>query len=207
MGLAIQVGGFDDEEDLEMFEPLSQALVAEGLAPHVEPRDLGPDGAFSCGMHGYSGLHHLRRLAAYLGQNLPVPGPGTSESASDPVLRDYYDLLAPGFEHLLLHSDAEGFYVPVKFEEVIFPDEDLEVPGAMIGSAAKLLEECTRLAQWLELPLEIDPESGEVWDAVANPSATDGPKWRRFGVESFICIRLIRACEASLRTGAAIVFC
>jgi hypothetical protein len=64
-----------------------------------------------------------------------------------------------------------------------------------------LLEECLRLAQWLELPLDLDAESEEVWDAAESP-ATDGPKWQRFGKESFSCLRLIGACEASSQAAA-----
>ncbi len=157
-------------------------------------------------MMGYSGLHYLRRLAAYIGLDRDIPGPGTRRAAEDPVLAEYYDLLAPGFEHLLLHSDAEGFYVPQDFEDVIFPDEALRIPGGMIGSSPRLLDECKRLAEWLELPLNTDPESAEVWDAASEP-ASDGLKWKRYGAESFGCLRLIRAAEASIRTGAAIVFC
>ena len=66
--------------------------------------------------------------------------------------------------------------------------------------------ECKRLAEWLKLPLDTDPESDEVWNA-ADESPSDGPKWKRYGNESFSCIRLIRAAEASIQSGAAIVFC
>ncbi|WP_157522439.1 hypothetical protein [Mitsuaria sp. 7] len=192
-----------------MYDTLSNALVAAGLAPHDEPRGLGPDGAFSCAMSGYSGLHHLRRLAAYIGEGIPVPSAGIDDPAADPVLEGYYDLLAPEFEHLLMHSDATGFYVPVKLDEVVFVEEEIDeenVLGGMIGSSVNLLEECLRLAQWLELPTDLDHESDEVWDAMGDPPA-EGPKWKVFGKESFHCIRLIRACQASIRTGAAVVFC
>ncbi|MDH0865092.1 hypothetical protein [Mitsuaria sp. GD03876] len=205
MGLALQVGGFDDE-DQEIFDPLSAALVEAGLPPYEEPRSPGAEAVYSCGMWGYSGLHTLRRVAAYLGEGLPIPGPSREHAASDPVLEGFYDLMAPGFEHLVLHSDCEGFYAPIRFEEVIFPSDELKVPGGMVGSAVKLLEECLRLAQWLELPTDIDAEGDEVWAAAETP-VTEGPKWKRYGVESFTCIRLIRACEASIKSGAALVFC
>lgn len=203
MGLSIQVGGF---EDPGMYEGLSEALVQAGLSPHKEPDSLGDDPAFSCQMRGYSGLHYLRRLAAYIGLGRGVPVPGTGDATEDPVLEEYYDVLAPGFEHLLLHSDAEGFYVPQDFEDVIFPDDALRIPGGTIGSSPRLLDECKRLAEWLELPLDTDPESDDVWDAADAPPS-DGPKWKRYGNESFSCIRLIRAAEASIESGAAIVFC
>lgn len=202
MGLSIQVGGF---EEMEMYEPLSKALVEAGLLPHNEP-DTGDSGIYSGQMLGYSGLHYLRRLAAYIGLGREVPGPGGDDPAGDPVLVEYYDHLAPGFEHLVMHSDAEGFYVPQDFEDVIFPQEELGVAGGIVGSSVRLLSECKRLAAWLEMPEDLDPESDEVWDSVASP-ASHGPKWKRYNKESFACIRLIKAAEASIDSGAAIVFC
>lgn len=203
MGLSIQVGGFAEQE---IYGPLSAALMQAGLPAHSEPDIANNSEIFSCQMWGYSGLHYLRRLAAYLGSGKAVPGPGNDDSAHDPVLVEFYDLLAPGFEHLLMHSDAEGFYSPLDFKDVIFPSEEIGVPGDMIGSSVRLLQECKRLAEWLELPLDLDPESDEVWDAADSPQSC-GPKWKQYGVESFSCIRLIKAAEASINSGAAIVFC
>ncbi len=203
MGLSIQVGGF---EEPEMYASLSQALVEAGLPAHKEPHSPEDDGIFSCQMWGYSGLHYLRRLAAYIGLDKKVPGPGGDNPAGDPVLEEYYDYLAPGFEHLVMHSDSEGFYVPQDFEDVIYPREELGVGGGIIGSSVRLLSECKRLAAWLELPLDLDHESDEVWEAGESPES-DGPRWKQYGKESFACIRLIRAAEASIESGAAIVFC
>ena len=203
MGLSIQVGGFEEQD---MYESLSAALVEAGLPPHKEPVISDESAIFSCQMWGYSGLHYLRRVAAYLGTECEVPGPGDQNSGDDPVLEEFYDLLAPGFEHLLMHSDAEGFYSPLDFEDVIFPSEELRVPGEMIGSSVRLLHECRRLAEWLELPVDLDPESDEVWAAADSPQP-GGPKWKQYGVESFTCIRLIKAAEASINSGAALVFC
>lgn len=203
MGLSIQVGGF---EDPEMFVQISEALEEAGLAPHREPPSDGDEPAFSCDMWGYSGLHYVRRLAAYIGQGLPVPDLAGGDPAEDPVLEKYYDLMAPGFEHLVLHSDAEGFYVPQDFASVVFPREAIGLPGGMLGSSPRLLAECLRLAAWLELPPGLDPESEDVWDA-AEARQQPGPKWMQHGIESFTCLRLMAAAEASVATGSAIVFC
>ena len=203
MGLSIQVGGFEEHE---LYEPLSKALTEAGLPPHEEPDSGEGEEFFSCQMLGYSGLHYLRRIAVYIGLGKEVPGPGDDNAAGDPVLDEFYDHLAPGFEHLVMHSDAEGFYVPLDFEDVIYPREELDVAGGIVGSSVRLLSECNRLAAWLEMPLDLDPESEEVWDAVDSSEAA-GCKWKQFGKESFACIRLIRAAEASVKSGAAIVFC
>jgi hypothetical protein len=58
----------------------------------------------------------------------------------------------------------------------------------------------------LILPPDTDPEDDEVAEAfeAQDPS---GEGWRRCGIEAHSCAALLRACDASLATGAAIVFC
>ena len=96
--------------------------------------------------------------------------------------------------------------MPQDFLKVIFPAENLKIPGAMIGSVPRLQEECRALARLLEIPDGLDTESDAVLEAAENPAAFSA-RWQRYGVESFSCLRLLAACEASLKTGAAIVFC
>jgi hypothetical protein len=57
----------------------------------------------------------------------------------------------------------------------------------------------------LELPLHLDPQAEEVWQA--SESQGHGTlQWQRYGIESFVCLRLYEACEHSLDQQAAIVF-
>jgi hypothetical protein len=105
------------------------------------------------------------------------------------------------FDHLLVHSDAEGFYVPVEFDEVLFSDG---VPGTMLGSSQALSRECEELAQALGVPADLDPESEELWSASEEQGAGDG--WRQYGVESFTCVRLLAAARESVQRRAAVVF-
>lgn len=232
MGLALAVGILadlkaNDEEgyrDLkEQFAAVNTALAALHLGPHAEPEHID---AWSCDMWGYSGLHDLRRVAAYEAFEYDIPTPGTGETSRDPVVVDYYrettgspfawlrrlfrgpeEHKALPFQHLMLHSDAEGFYLPIEFEKVIFPDASFDIAGGMIGSSCVLWRECERLAELLGIPPDLDPESEDLWQAAENQGQGDGEeRWRRYGVESFTCLRLMAACEASMRTGAAIVF-
>ena len=110
------------------------------------------------------------------------------------------------YEHVIVHSDAEGYYVPQDFERVIFPAKALKIPGGMIGSVPRLLQECRGLAKLLEIPAGLDIESDEVLEAAECPGSGKA-KWQQYGIESFSCLRLMAACEASLKAGAAIVFC
>jgi hypothetical protein len=232
LGLSLSVGYLADvvsgdptgsSEASGYFLRLNDALVAAGYKPHSEPIELGESLRYSCDMWGYSGLHHLRRIAAHAALGLPMPAPVEKNATEDPILKRYYTEVTqpPGlvarlfrsrsvnwlrYEHLIVHSDAEGYYVPQDFPRVIFPAESLKIPGAMIGSVPRLQEECRALAKLLEIPDGLDAESDDVLEAAENPDS-GAARWQRYGIESFSCIRLLAACQASSNTGAAIVFC
>jgi hypothetical protein len=108
-----------------------------------------------------------------------------------------------------MHSDAEGFYLPIQFEGVLFAKSPQTGNPDMIGSSYSLLRETKILASALELPLDLKPESEEVWQAADSAMQMENNDviWKRFGIESFACIRLYHAAKASVENGAAIVFC
>ena len=221
MGLGLMVGYLADvrQEDPEFADEFIQSikevgacLERQGLSGYSEAPDLPEDDWFSCEMYGYSGLHHLRRLAAYVALDQRIYTPSCEAPDDDPVVERYYEAVGDGdisdlpFQHLMLHGDSEGFYVPVDFARVIDPGESSDLVGGEIGSAHRLLAECKALARVLELPEDLNCESDEVWEAAGAPGAGQ-VRWQKFGIESFSCIRLIRGCEASIKTGAALVFC
>ena len=228
MGLAIEVGTLadrllHDEEGAKSFRAdiliLCSYLESCGFTAHQEP-EVCP--LFSMEMFGYSGLHYLRRIAAHLNLRQKLPNPGDENASQDAVLQEYFGLLTKPrgsflnrllgnhktireYDHLILHSDAEGFYVPQDFESVLFPSEHLKIPGGMVGSSQRLLAETTRLAQVLELPLDLEPESEEVWGA-AESQGTGKMLWQRYGIESYTCFRLYHAAKHSIAHSAVIVF-
>lgn len=108
-----------------------------------------------------------------------------------------------GFDHLLLHSDSEGYYVPIEFDGVLIAKND-ELAGGMVGSSQRLLAECLRLRDVLGIPEEIDPEADLLWEAA--DAQGEGAGWLRYGVESFTCVRLLHAARRSIEQRAAIVF-
>lgn len=224
MGLALCVGvpsdiRESDPEYVEYFgrqmEAVNGVLESFGLPEHAEPFDIEDERTFECEMLGYSGLHYLRRLAAHLALKGELPPPGDETAEADPVLNDYYRIFdasfAQGkaaempFQHLIVHGDAEGYYLPVEFEEVLIPDASLEIAGGMIGSAHALLRECRELAGALELPEDLSTED-EAFDEAFDAQGEGVAKWERYRVESYTCLALLRACEASIETGAAVVF-
>lgn len=224
MGLALCVGvpseiRESDPEYVAYFEQqvetINGILESFDLPLHHEPFDVEDERTFECDMIGYSGLHYLRRVAAHLALGRELPPPGDDGAASDTVLGDYYKIFdasfargqATGmpFQHLIVHGDAEGYYLPVEFEDVIIPDASLEIAGGMLGSSHALLRECKELAQALELPEDLSPDDEVVLAAVDNQGEGE-TKWERYAVESYTCLALMRACEASVEIGAAIVF-
>src|SRR5262249_3659514 len=217
MGLALEVGGLADlkEADEEGFERLkeqfgivNQVLSGAGLPTHIEPEEL--DEGCSCGMYGYSGLHYLRRVAAYLALGRPIPPPGDKNAAKDPVLHgDYYKRFLAGerlkYRHLIIPSHAERFYVPIDFERPLVVTDDVPLYGGMLGSTQQLLAECRELAGVLGVPAGMDAEADEVMDAIQT-QGQGRENWQQYAIETFTCLQLIEACETSLRTKAAIEF-
>jgi hypothetical protein len=199
--------------DIQRFRSLDKCLANAGLARHDEPANLPDTELFSCEMWGYSGLHHLRRLAAYtaLGRALYVPSRQLDDD--DPVVAEYDALIGEGdvselpFQHLMLHGDSEGMYLPQDFKRVLDPGRRyFSIVGGGIGSVHRLQGECRALAQVLELPLNLDVDAPDLWSAADAPGQGD-EKWRQFGIESFSCLRLVVACERAIATGAALVYC
>ena len=237
MGLTIGVGWLarahreEEAEDFEHFrepyELLNEVLLSAGLPAHYEPLDLPDSIVLESQMWRYGGLHAIRRLAAYHACENQLPPPGKYEDyASDPMIerlnevllanvgtrRGWLSLLfkkssSPKFEHLMLHSDCEGFYVPQDFEKVIFDDADPQRTGlgAMVGSTQRLLAECMELAALIDLPLNLDPEDECLWENAESPRE-DGKKWEIYGLEAFGISRLIHACNVSIANEAALVF-
>ncbi|TWT39090.1 hypothetical protein [Blastopirellula retiformator] len=221
MGLALEVGILADLKTADeegfahfkvQFDLLNQLLAQNQLPPHVEPEEMP---VFSGAMFGYSGLHYLRRVAAHLIVNGAVPEPCVDRRPTDdPVMMACYDEIATmqdarspewkRFDHLLCHSDAEGYYVPLEFDEVLFDFEDLGLYGVQAGSSVKLLQECLTLAKALEMPTDLDGEDEVFFDAAE--SQGEGEGWRRYGMECYSCIHLIQAARHSIEHGAAIVF-
>lgn len=229
MGLALEVGILADlnEHDAEgagwfrkTFNSLNRFLAAENLPAHNEPDECQ---VWSADMFGYSGLHYLRRIAAYVDSSGELPPPDDDSSSKDPRLEAYFEHVTGqsagflsrlfrkpvafqrGFDHLICHSDAEGFYLPRAFDEVLYPPDEYEIPGGMVGSSPRLLAELERLVALLEIPRHLTPESDELWEAAESQGNGDAT-WQTYGIESYSCVVLAEGCRRSIKTGAALVF-
>jgi hypothetical protein len=219
MGLTIQVG-YDEwwgsQEVEDTFTPINQILLAHSLPNHHEPFPPPPPLPLDWETYGYHGLHYLRRLAAHLWASSTLPQtPGNNENISDdPVIKDYYidlfDVSPSGnFNHLMFHSDADGLYIPLAFEKVLF-SPDLAPSNRFVGSSSSLLAECLRLARALELPEDLDKNDDDLFDAI-EAQATHQPShdqrlWIRYAVEAYVCRNFVEACRLSVTTGCALRF-
>src|SRR6202008_5022884 len=112
----------------------------------------------------YSFIHYLRRAYAHRAADpawMAAPLDEDEDPTDDPVLEEETEMLS---SHLLCHSDAEGFYVPVDFDDVLFEEaEDGELPGGMLGSSYRLLDELVVVAPALGIRLD----DGQLSDAEA----------------------------------------
>lgn len=228
MGLAVCVGMLaelleDDPESAEGFEEelaeVNRVLAAAGLPPHTEPRGpLELDSRASIDGFPYSFIHYLRR--AYAHRVLSPDWMATPLAVDvDPTADPKIQALLDGCEsHLLCHSDAEGFYVPVDFDEVLFDgdggdeeeaegDADIEepagLPGGMLGSSQRLLEELVFVAPALGIRLDdgrLSDEEAERIDALIDE---DDGLYREY----VSWLLLYESARLSIEHRTAIVFC
>lgn len=212
---------------------LNGVLTKAGLAAHEEPTETD---TLSIATYGYSGLHYLRRCAAFLEftRKLPKPWRPDDRPSDDPLYERYAVEFEndnagaqPGtfaresarqFDHLFMHSDAEGYYIPQRFDRVLIAGDQAY---GWVGSSYALAEECERLAAALELPSQLlaNGEDFEFENAIVEASKVNRRSWSLFAttprvaawrqhpVASMMCAKLHTMAIHSIRTGAVLVFC
>lgn len=211
MGLAISVGLLADllENDPEGAEwvrrdmkKLNRELKRHKLPAHTEPEVLPTfsDRRQICGFP-YSYLHHLRRAIAYARQ-APQEFAGidrTKESTED----DRYDreLSVMMDSHVICHSDCEGYYVPIDFEEVIYGKTDDDIPGGMLGSSYRVMDELMQTAPLLDIRLT----DGQLSDDEARSLACD-QDGHPYEIERIVWFTLYEAARLSIEHKTAIAF-
>jgi hypothetical protein len=209
MGLAISVGYLNDLERndaegaawfRENLKKLSAILEQNGLPAHQESVDLPELGSrAACDSFPYSFLHYLRRVYAHAKRDSTWRAEPL-EAGHDPTEDDVLDEEMFMFEsHLLNHSDAEGYYVPQEFEDVIYADT---VPGGMTGSSQHLLRELIRAASALGITLE----NGELSDAEAERINSVGESDTGLYRENTVWITMFEAARLSIKYNTLIVF-
>ena len=193
------------------FRAINKLLKAAGVSSHKE-KPAGAEYYWQAGM-GYSSIHFLRRFAAALAVNgdLPEPLKRSAKASSAPELQTYSQQrekskFKGAYDHLVCHSDADGYYVPVDFSQVLNTDQSVSLTGGYLGSSVRLQHECQTLAKHLELPeeLDFDTDDDDEWKQLKK--ATRGAAWHQYPIEAFVCVVLLQACEWSIKQRAAIEF-
>lgn len=213
MGLAIAVGYGPsrfaaDPEGREWaladLEQVNRVLVVHDLPPHHEPATL-PDlpARARPGSLPYSWLHFLRRAVAYARQAPARFGP--APDGYDPSTDDRIDheLAVRMDSHLICHSDADGFYVPIDFPEPLYDADDEDaLPGGVMGSSQQALEELIATAPLLGIPLVDGALTDEQARIIATEPAATTPYYR----ERAAWLKLFEALSQSIEHGCLVVF-
>lgn len=211
MGLAISTGYLadmlvNDAEGAEWFKKnlalVNELLAANGLPAHDEPEEQGPvQTREHCGSFPYSFLHYLRRAFARVREGQAVtPVLPDEEPADDPAI----DSVGAAFDaHLLCHSDAEGFYVPIDFNNVIFDVGDRGLPGGMLGSTQRLMAELLEVAP----ALGINVTGGRLSDAEAAQLAAENDEAAPLWHERLVWLALYENARVSIANRCLLVFC
>ena len=226
--LAAEIGADSIRADVigDDFERLNMALEAVGLPPHMDPESLDSAASLVWELPDHSHLHLLRRIAARaaLGAGLPEPLADAGLADEDEVVDLYYDRggtpIAPGFlgfvasffwrrravyQHLMFHGDTAGFYLPRDFENVIITEDRQDVPGGIVGSAPRLLEECRDLAERLDLPPDFElADLDRPW--TSEEGEEEPPAWPAHREAAGCLVVLRSACRQAALTGAAVYF-
>lgn len=212
MGLAIGVGMLAETilTDTDRSDRLRRDLAyindvlrQRGLPVHEEPEafDESPVVRASVTSFPYSWLHNLRRFAAHVMRDpkwVPYPLEPGEDPADDPVLRQMYRRLE---SHLLCHSDREGYYVPIDFDDPIL-DPDHDIRGGVVGSSYRLRDELLSLTE----VLEVEVDDGQLSDQVAEQISTQRPAEVPFAIERLVWLALFESARVSIEKNTAVVF-
>ncbi|WP_328397385.1 hypothetical protein [Nocardia sp. NBC_00416] len=199
----------NDPEELDEvrndLRALNELLAGEGLPIHDEPTAVGSATSRSLlGSVPYSFVHYLRRAYARAHEYPDQPLAPVAEG-EDPADDSAVDALTYMFEsHLLCHSDCEGYYVPVEFDEVLYPDDELGLPGTMVGSSTGLLRELVYVATYLGITL-VDGElpDSEIERLHREHAAAEHPLYR----ERETWLLFYEAARVSVANSTVITFC
>jgi hypothetical protein len=178
-------------------ERLNELLEKEGLPPHVEPEVKGAAKARRhVGSFPYSFLHYLRRAYAYVHEDQPLtPLAEGDDPSEDPMVEEANVLLD---SHLLCHSDAEGYYVPIDFADIIVDDD---IPGGMIGSTQRLFAELVAVAPAIGIELDGTVLSDKVAAALSEEDDTVP-----YATERLVWLSMFEAARVSIANHTLIVF-
>jgi hypothetical protein len=179
----------------------------------VMPGGSDEDFGYSEQVGPYAVFHHLWRYAAHLEINGKSPKEPGTHPKDDPVYLQAIAKPHTRFEHLLRHSDDEGFYYPIDFEKLL--EISIEPPqggflkklfggnaptgGAPIsfGSAIQLQKELLEINEHLGVPVR---------DEVPSETYADGIHGDEWGDEKWTWVVLYFMSKKAIEHGQIVVF-
>ena len=234
MGLEITVGALADLLDndpeganwlVKDLNAVSDVMKKSGIPPHIEPENAP---TWSASGFGYSGLHHLREVAGliWVGKDIPRGPLDEGSPAETALFNAALPRLEPPkihhrffggkskpklpFVHLIVHSDAAGYYVPTDFETPLVPKKMHETTAHIwpLGSVQQLAKEIEILIERMQIPAEMNSEDERLQSLLekTKSKANSGALWEYQPIAAYTALILQEACAASLKTGAAICF-
>jgi len=154
---AIKNSDDDDDELIEYIKILKEGFLAinkvlakNNLLLHNEPLDIEIPKFRAEFDIPFEAIYRLKRFYAYFIKGKTI-APLEEEVNDDPVLESCW---SPEY-HLIYHSDCEGMYLPIAFDKALL-DEQIHVPGGIIGSSVKLMQELKVIAPKLGITLQND---------------------------------------------------
>lgn len=181
---------------------LSMLLADEGITWSAPSRDTAVPPVRSA-VRGFpaSWIQDLKRIVALVETGAPVTPAdcrGVHERGQA-LVREEAAMLS---SHLICHSSAEGYFVPVDLSSPVFLPEGSGVAGGgVVGSSQGLMRELRRCADDLGITLDDD---GTLGDAEAARVAAL-PDEHPFAVECVAWLALHEASRTSMATGHAVV--
>jgi hypothetical protein len=212
MSLAISVGVLacgpeaDPEAvayDRKNFRHINRVLAANGLPLHHEPESLPPfkyRGQIIS--FPYAWTPYLLRAVAY-GMRAPNefrPVRAGESPAKDRRLDAEQCTFAES--HLICHSQTEGYFVPIDFEDVLVDKRKDGLTGRLLGSSQRALEELVKTAPLLGIALKGRKLSDRAARAIAKEPDESHPCW----IERKVWFSMFEAFRDSVEHKCAIVY-
>lgn len=178
------------------FRTINSVLRENGLVEHIEPRKITEYSMSAIEGFPYSFLHYLRRIYTLDRIDLDItPVNGELSEEDDELIMEAAEMMD---SHLLCHSDAQGYYVPIDFDEVLF---DEKLPGGMLGSSQRLFSEILKIAHLFDIEV-ID---GNISKLMKNELAK-ADESHPYYIERIVWFSLFENCKNSIENNTLISF-
>lgn len=211
MGLSVSIGvlaGEDQDPEFvehiqRQFEVVNRVLAENNLPPHHEPETL-PDFHNRDQLMGfpYSWIHYLRRAVAFARQAPEEFTPNPADESPSEHIRIDNELSIYMDSHFICHSDCDGYYVPIDFPEPLFDFDKNELPGGMLGSSQRALQEIILAAPLIDITLQNGVLTDEDAKMIAEEEDEAHPCW----IERKVWLTFFEAFRHSVQYKCAVVF-